>query len=67
VGRLWEEALLPSREFLEGLVEMPVFLQRPEGMLHGYARICKANSHGEGLRWGWASVFGGSVDRLGTR
>lgn len=50
VDRLREGAWLPAREFLEGFIEMPVFLQRTKGVLHEYTRVCKANSHGEGLR-----------------
>lgn len=39
-----------SRELLEGHIEMPVFLQRPEGMYHKHTRVSKANSLVEGLK-----------------
>lgn len=39
-----------SREFLEGLIAMPAFLKRPEGVLHEHTRVSKAKTMA-GLNW----------------
>lgn len=33
-----------SRAFLEGLIAMPAFLKRPEGVLHEHTRVSKAKT-----------------------
>lgn len=46
----WREECCCSREFLEGLIDMPVFLQRPEGVLHEHTKVSKTSTLGKGLR-----------------